>query len=141
MSIHAAKGLEFPVVVADLGRSQRGGFGSAPILHVPAYGLVCKQRDRNGDWHKPASYQWGEWLDGLMEAAESKRLLYVACTWAADLLVLSGRSSGSNTWLVDILDIWEIDAGGPADDILDREGFSVAGTWWTGRPSGCRPRN
>lgn len=34
-----------------------------------------------------------------------KRLLYVACTRAADLLVLPGRSSGRNTWLALFLDI------------------------------------
>ena len=67
MSVHAAKGLEFPVVVvADLGRGPRGG--NAPrILHDPMFGLACQVRDENGDWVKPASYRWAEWLDERME--------------------------------------------------------------------------
>jgi ATP-dependent exoDNAse (exonuclease V) beta subunit len=126
MSIHAAKGLEFPVVaVADLGRSQRGAFGSPRILHDPAFGIVCKQRDRDGDWHKPASYRWGEWLDERMEAAEDKRLLYVACTRAADLLILSGKVSRGTSWLNDILEIWGVQQDGPAEGVLAIGGFSL----------------
>jgi ATP-dependent helicase/nuclease subunit A len=126
MSIHAAKGLEFPVVfVADLGRSRRSGFGSPRILHDPAFGLVCKQRDQNGDWHKPVSYLWGEWLDEKMEAAEDKRLLYVACTRAAELLILSGKTSRSSSWLMDILDIWDIPQAGPEEQLLPVEDFSL----------------
>jgi ATP-dependent exoDNAse (exonuclease V) beta subunit len=55
-----------------------------------------------------------------MEIAEHKRLFYVACTRAADLLLLSGRASGSNTWMDYALDAWEIPAEGSADEtILD----------------------
>ena len=95
MSIHAAKGLEFPVVVvADLGRDQaRSTTDSGLILHDPAFGLVCKHRDNNGDWQKPASYLWGEWMNQRMDLAESARQLYVACTRAGDLLILSGRQT------------------------------------------------
>ena len=80
MSIHTAKGLEFPVIcVADMGRAG-GGRGSPHLLTDPEYGLLCKLRDESGDWQKPASYRWGEWIDQRMEEAENKRLLYVACT-------------------------------------------------------------
>ncbi|MCA9947840.1 MAG: hypothetical protein KC449_30370, partial [Anaerolineales bacterium] len=112
MSVHAAKGLEFPVVVvADLGRNSRPP-RTERILHDPAFGLVCQRRDELGEWQKPAGFLWAEWLNEQMELAESKRLLYVACTRAADLLILSGRQSGGANWLNDICAAWEIEAEG-----------------------------
>ncbi len=111
MSIHAAKGLEFPVVaLADLGRRTGGRIGSPRILHDPAYGLVCKGRDDNGDWTSPASFTWASWMDKRMDEAESRRLLYEACTRTANLLILSGKVGERNSWLQKVLSAWEIDA-------------------------------
>ncbi len=109
MSIHAAKGLEFPVVaLADLGRPPR--HGHAPrILHDPLYGLACQVRDAEGGWLTPTSFRWAAWLDGRMEQAESKRLLYVACTRAADLLILSGSPKEEDSWLQTLARAWEVD--------------------------------
>lgn len=126
MSIHAAKGLEFPViVVADLGR-RPGRSGDSPlILHDPAFGLVCKQRDEYGDLQTPAGYAWGQWLINRMEAAENKRLLYVACTRAADLLILSGRQGERISWLSDITEVWQVETAGNEDEIQKRDGFCI----------------
>ncbi|MBE0408232.1 MAG: UvrD-helicase domain-containing protein [Anaerolineales bacterium] len=126
MSIHAAKGLEFPVVVlADLGRrAQQRAFDSR-ILHDPLYGIVCQLRDDQGDWRKPASYLWAEWLEEQMEQAENKRLLYVACTRAADLLILSGRLGEKGSWLQEILAAMEIEAGGDGERVVDKGRFSI----------------
>jgi ATP-dependent helicase/nuclease subunit A len=126
MSIHAAKGLEFPVVVvADLGRSKSPPVSGSHILHDPAFGVVCKQRDANGDWVKPAGYYWAEWLNGQMEQAENRRLLYVACTRAGDLLLLSGRLAERTCWLGDILEAWALSPDGDQDELLSCDGFSV----------------
>lgn len=112
MSIHASKGLEFPVVaVADLGREPRNN-RSDYILHDPMIGLVCKVRDDNGEWQTPASYNWGRWQIEQMEAAEDKRLLYVACTRAADQLILSGRDGAKGSWMAQLLTAWAIAAAG-----------------------------
>ncbi|MFU8773701.1 MAG: 3'-5' exonuclease, partial [Anaerolineales bacterium] len=126
MSIHAAKGLEFPVVVlADLGRrAQQRAFDSR-ILHDPLYGIVCQLRDDQGDWQKPASYLWAEWLEEQMEQAENKRLLYVACTRAADLLILSGRLGEKGSWLQEILAAMEIEAGEDGERVVDKGRFSI----------------
>ena len=123
MSIHAAKGLEFPVVVvADLGRRTRRG-GEAPrLFHDPAFGLVCQLREAaSGKWQKPASFAWAEWLSNRMEAAESKRLLYVACTRAADLLILSGKLGREDSWLQDILAAWGIEPDGAPDELIRQD--------------------
>jgi ATP-dependent helicase/nuclease subunit A len=126
MSIHAAKGLEFPVVVlADMGRrTQRRSFDSR-ILHDPLYGMVCQLRDDQGDWQKPASYLWAEWQEDQMEQAENKRLLYVACTRAADMLILSGRLGDKGSWLQEIMTAMEIEAGGDGERIEARDGYSI----------------
>ena len=122
MSIHASKGLEFPVVVvADLGRSPM--ISSDYILHDPEIGLVCKVRDENGDWQSPPSYGWGKWQVEQMEEAENRRLLYVACTRAADRLILSGKlSSGKQKgWLAQILAAWSVEPDGDEETLLHRE--------------------
>ena len=128
MSIHASKGLEFPVVVvADLGRSPRGG--SEYILHDPAIGLVCKVRDGNGDWQSPPSYGWGRWQVEQMEEAENKRLLYVACTHAADRLILSGKlgSGWEKGWLGQILAAWSIEPAGEEEELGTSDGLETDG--------------
>jgi ATP-dependent helicase/nuclease subunit A len=126
MSIHAAKGLEFPVVaVADMGRTKRGVGGSPYLLIDPAYGAACKYRDEYGEWQKPSGYCWAEWLDQRMDEAENRRLLYVACTRAADLLMLYGKPTKGETWLSRVLEAWGIPAGGAQDELVRKEGFNL----------------
>jgi ATP-dependent helicase/nuclease subunit A len=126
MSIHAAKGLEFPVVaVADLGRIKRSPASDSHILHDPAFGMVCKQRNADGKWVKPAGYRWAEWLNNQMEDAENQRLLYVACTRAADLLLLSGQLANQTCWLQDILAAWGLTPDGAEDELEERAGYSI----------------
>ena len=100
MTVHASKGLEYPLVVlVDIGWS-KGNFGDAVMLD-PIYGLVCKVYDAvedkmiGGYAHKQA-----ERLQNLRETAERKRLLYVAATRAQDYLLLSGaRQNKKDTWM------------------------------------------
>jgi ATP-dependent exoDNAse (exonuclease V) beta subunit len=87
--------------------------------------MVCKQRNADGEWLKPAGYRWAEWLDRRMEQAENRRLLYVACTRAADLLLLSGQLANHSCWLQDILAAWDLSPEGAPDEVLDRAGYSI----------------
>ena len=139
MSIHASKGLEFPVVVvADLGRSLNTVGGTPVLLYDPVFGLVSKLRDENGDWITPGSYAWAAWLTERMEAAEDKRLLYVACTRAADLLILSGQAGGKSTWLAELLAAWNVPAAGGEDEIIQKDGFHLRVQRPVYQPDGVR---
>jgi ATP-dependent helicase/nuclease subunit A len=89
MTIHAAKGLEFPVVcVADLGRA---AYTHAPTLLVdgPRVGLRLARLGVGGT-SPTLAYEELCAERRLREAEEEDRILYVAMTRARDRLLLSG---------------------------------------------------
>jgi ATP-dependent exoDNAse (exonuclease V) beta subunit len=89
MTIHAAKGLEFPVVF--LGAMHRGPDRRLPvILFGPDRGLGIKWRNPvTGGGVPSTAYQELARLRASREEAEENRLLYVAMTRAEDRLILS----------------------------------------------------
>lgn len=111
MTIHQAKGLEFPIVVVpDLTRGQ--SHRHEPVVFDRSLGVLVA---RGGD--DPESGPGLGWvvhraLETMEDAAESLRLFYVATTRARDALILSGsfggkRESSSPVWsfLTDRFDI------------------------------------
>ncbi|BAY20683.1 putative helicase [Calothrix sp. NIES-2100] len=96
MTIHAAKGLEWSVVVIpDLTRSQPNT--SETVYFDPAYGVALKLEDEQGETQKPVLYVCLEHLRKQREEAEALRVLYVALTRARDQLILTAtdESGGS----------------------------------------------
>ncbi|WP_242396049.1 PD-(D/E)XK nuclease family protein, partial [Anaeromyxobacter oryzisoli] len=99
LSVHQAKGLEWPVVfVPDLGARARAD-GRRALLD--AEGRLCAML------YDPAAEEFVETsavraareAERRSAAAESRRLLYVALTRARDHLVLSGEASkGAESW-------------------------------------------
>ena len=90
MTVHASKGLEFPIVAlfdTTWTRTERG----AVFALDPQAGPVCDPpRDDPDDKTKPFAVEWAKRLSARREHAEHRRLLYVAATRAADHLILSG---------------------------------------------------
>ena len=92
MTVHRAKGLEFEVVcVADLGRGRPNGRGP---LRVSADGRVGLRLAVLGGGDSEPALDWAELADAeaRAEAAEERRLFYVAATRARERLILSGAA-------------------------------------------------
>ena len=93
MTVHRAKGLEFDVVcVADLGRRRPNGRGRE--LDVGADGRAgLKLVTLDGGESAPA-FAWNALADERSDAdaAEERRLFYVAATRARERLILSGAA-------------------------------------------------
>jgi ATP-dependent exoDNAse (exonuclease V) beta subunit len=92
MTIHRAKGLEFPVVcVADLGR--QGAGQRDRLLIGPAGDVGLRLATPGGGEAVPAlAYERLAAAAALEEDAEERRLFYVAMTRARDRLILSGST-------------------------------------------------
>ena len=106
MTVHGAKGLEFPIVfVPEAHLASRGSYdqvrwrdeGIAPTL---------SQEVGSGDGRRrPGFYSYLLRRDQVEEAAEHKRLFYVAATRAADALYVSGDEAGrGDGWLKSALE-------------------------------------
>ena len=99
LSVHQAKGLEWPIVfVPDLGATPPSDARRA--ARDPSGAIACTFSDPEEDVHHcTAALEAAREESRRAEAAESRRLLYVALTRARDRLVLSGEAGRrGETW-------------------------------------------
>ncbi|MBN1852533.1 MAG: UvrD-helicase domain-containing protein [Pirellulales bacterium] len=98
MTIHQAKGLEFPcVVVADLDRPSQGRRANVryspelgPLIRPSKQGpLSLAETSPGAESPSSTGFEIHQAIDAIEEQEESMRLFYVACTRAADRLILS----------------------------------------------------
>ncbi len=101
MTVHKAKGLEFPVVIlgnsGNAGRSE--GTGSAPFYLSQQHGLTFNMPVTNAAGVKTAVnwfFTQGRAEEKRQELAEAKRLLYVALTRARCHLLITGYFHRNN---------------------------------------------
>lgn len=88
MTIFAAKGLEWPVVVvSDLTRQPPNR--SASVYFDPEYGVAINCKENEEDNKKPILYHYLQHLEKRREEDEELRILYVALTRSRDYLLLT----------------------------------------------------
>lgn len=116
MTVHAAKGLEFPVVVLPhLHRAIRAD--EEPFIDE-RLGLAFSYLDDRGEAADPPITRYLKSASRRRTDAEEKRIFYVACTRAREMLILSGngeqRRGGRSWmgWMLEALD-WESAASEP----------------------------
>jgi len=107
MSVHASKGLEFPIVcIPELRKDvlKKGG-STTSVLYQPDLGVGLKLRDLEKGMPGNGLYEGLAEEERNRELQEAKRLLYVAMTRARDHLILVGsKPKGKTTWLQWIMD-------------------------------------
>lgn len=123
MTVHASKGLEFPIVWVP----------EAHLVPPPAYPAIRWHRDEGvsatlqrgeEDTSRPRPGFYAHLLrrDVAEDAAEYRRLFYVAATRAADYLYVSGDETDKSSWLHAALAVCE---GGEVESTDVRASLAV----------------
>ena len=120
MTVHSAKGLEFPVVfLAALHKGMESGPGG--ISFLPRIGLGARWRHPLGGDDKDDAFQHAIRRQlKQREKEEGHRLLYVAMTRAEEHLVLSLSSAGKKpqNWAAVLTESLQLDLETPRDQVI-----------------------
>ncbi|MCO6044896.1 UvrD-helicase domain-containing protein [Aeoliella sp. ICT_H6.2] len=119
MTVHKSKGLEFPVVVVpDLNRKANAG-GDQVAYNERLGPLVGTSGLSDDSRSATTGLKLFQHVDRQDDAAETDRLFYVACTRAADYLMLSSAiediEQPKGPWLKRLSEVFELETG----DLID----------------------
>jgi len=125
MSVHQSKGLEFPlVIVADMNRKPRGG--GDPVHFSDELGPLVRMKETSDGRRCTSGYDLWRVVERAEEIAETRRLLYVATTRAADYLLLSSGveqvGDAENEWMQLVERHFDLHTGEPLDPVPADEG-------------------
>ncbi len=127
MTIHKAKGLEFPIVVlADTARDLKGRGNTEPVSFHRRLGLVASCTDSVGERQKPLLWESVERAAKDNKIAEDARILYVALTRARDWLLIAGAPAVAKqgSWLRSFDEVYGLSER--------RDGDALGGECWSG---------
>ena len=103
LTVHGAKGLQFPIVfVPEAHQTSRVSYEAVRWRTEEGISITRARRVESGEEKRgrPGFYSHLMERDELEEAAEHKRLFYVAATRAADILCITGdHSESGGGWL------------------------------------------
>jgi ATP-dependent helicase/nuclease subunit A len=106
MTVHAAKGLEFPVVVIPELDTKFNLSTRSTVFYHEKWGLIHKVKDPDGDWlHTEMTTAFTE-EERQAERSELKRLFYVGMTRARDYLLLSATEKEVKAQTIDEGQSW-----------------------------------
>ncbi|MFN0053924.1 MAG: UvrD-helicase domain-containing protein [Planctomycetales bacterium] len=128
MSIHQSKGLEFPlVVIADMDRQ---GQERTPAARLdPVLGPLVALPEKFGQKRENLGLKLLRLQEQEESLAETRRLLYVATTRAADHLILSANLKNpgevSHPWMALLAERFDLLTGQPRPETLARHGAKL----------------
>ena len=106
MTVHASKGLEFPIVwIPEAHASPRDMYEAVRWRRDEGISATLQRGEEDNRRPRPGFYAHLLRRDLREEAAEYRRLFYVAATRAADYLYVSGDESGADSWLRSAVDV------------------------------------
>jgi len=119
MTIHQAKGLEFPlVIIADMDRENRGP--SSDAVYHREFGPLLPQPTAGPEESHHLAMQMHRYVEKREDEAEALRVLYVATTRAADHLILSAGLDANgrprSLWMKLLAERFDLRTGLPKGD-------------------------
>ncbi len=112
MTIHKAKGLEFPIVaIADMARGPNIR-QSLPVTWHRHFGIAARTLGDDGEYQECPMYRIAQSVREREERAERARILYVAMTRARDYLLLCGapeqERERNNSWFAVFRELYDL---------------------------------